>query len=108
MRFLAVLLITGVGFMAAALPQSSKPNKPQRDSAQSKEATLEGCVDQQGETYVLRSIADMTKWTTLKGKSFSDDNFARFIGRKVSVRGTLAEGILKVTSIEKIAETCSS
>ena len=48
----------------------------------------------------------MEKATTLRGRAFTDDNFARFVGHKVRVTGESKEGVLHVDKIEKIGETC--
>jgi hypothetical protein len=48
----------------------------------------------------------MTKAATLRGRAFTDDNFARFVGHKVKVAGESKDGVFHVDKIEKIAETC--
>jgi len=66
-----------------------------------------GCLDQREERYVLRSEADMSKITTLKAKGFTDDNFARYIGHKVSVYGHGDGEVFEVVKIENLSDMCS-
>jgi hypothetical protein len=69
--------------------------------------TLSGCLDQTENSYILAHDQEKLKNnTTLVGRAFSDDNFARFVGHKVRLRGAVKEGRLHVDLIEKIAETC--
>ena len=102
----ALLLLALAAFPDQQTPGSnpqSRPPKPKR----AVETVLTGCLDQRGETYVLSSTSNMSKTTTLKGKTFSDDNFARYVGKKVSVRGTMRSEALEVSAVEKLADTCS-
>lgn len=96
-------VVIAVALSAAPDKSSKKPGPP----SQTTEITLTGCVDQRGERYVLKSATDMTVVTRLKGKGFSDDNFARYIGQKVTVSGSSREGLMEVTKITKLADTCS-
>jgi hypothetical protein len=68
---------------------------------------LTGCLDQRGESYVLKSVKDMKEVTALKGKAFSDDDFARYVGHTVTVYGTKNGDLLEVTKIVNVADTCS-
>jgi hypothetical protein len=71
---------------------------------------ITGCLDQQGETYLLRELTEAGKVTTLHGKGFSDDNFARYVGHKVTVHGTAAKygetTIFQVTKVEDSGPGC--
>jgi hypothetical protein len=87
------------------LQKSSK--RPRKDVQPAASASLRGCVDQRGEAYVIRSTDDMARVTALKGKGFSDDNFARYVGQQVKVYGRASNGSFEVTKIDKISETCS-
>ena len=97
LKLLPTLLLT----LAFADPRSASKTKP------IKETSLTGCLDQRQETYVLTSGADMSTLTTLKGKSFSDDNFARYVGQKVKVSGSVEANTMQVRRIDKVADTCS-
>ena len=95
-------LVAAVALTAAP---DKKPAKPAKSSPQ---ASMTGCLDQRGESYVLGDEKDMSKKTTLKAKGFSDDNFARYVGHKVLVRGTSSGDVFEVVKIEDVAESCSS
>ena len=100
-RILAVLtLVTALTVMAA----DKKDTRSRKDPPAS--STVTGCVDQRGTTYVLTVPGAMEKVAALRGRAFTDDNFARFVGHKVKVTGESKEGVLHVDKIEKIAETC--
>ena len=103
MKILGLLLTAG---LMLAAPQTEQA-KPSRQTQKAKQTTITGCLDQRGDRYVLSSESDMSKLTTLKGKAFSDDNFARYIGHKVTVHGTLNAESFEVTKIDNISDTCS-
>jgi hypothetical protein len=69
--------------------------------------SLTGCVDERGDKYVLAGLDELKKITTLKGEGFSDDNFARHVGHKVTVEGAQEGEIFKVRFIRTLGETCS-
>jgi hypothetical protein len=103
MKVLAAILLT--------LTVSAAPDKDPKksDSRNAKDIATErsGCLDQSGERYVLKSERDMTVLTKLKAKGFSDDNFARYVGQKVTVHGSSQGDIFEVVKVTKLAETCS-
>lgn len=100
---------------AGAMPQAGKnPQKArEKQSGPKRSATqaITGCLDQRGESYVLTELTEMRKVTTLKGEAFSDDNFARYVGHKVTAHGRIenAEGstVMRVMKIVDIQEGCS-
>jgi hypothetical protein len=56
-----------------------------------KSATLEGIVDESGGKFVLANADNVEPIAELHGRGFSDDNFARFVGLRVTVKGDLVE-----------------
>jgi len=94
-----------LALMIAALGLAGPDPKPKASSTKSQEIT--GCLDQRGDGYVLKSEKDMKDVTRLKGKAFSDDNFARYVGHTVTVSGTRDGELLLVTKIVNIANTCA-
>jgi hypothetical protein len=88
----------------AADTKSTKPKKETRSRQAA--ANITGCVDQKGTTYVLTGAGTMQRGTTLQGRAFSDDNFARYVGHKVKVTGESREGVFHVDKVDKVAETC--
>jgi hypothetical protein len=104
MRHLLATLSLGVALLASGA--DSRSPKPQRQTRPPASATMTGCVDQRGETYVLTAEGAMDKSATLRGRAFSDDNFARYVGHKVKVTGDSKDGVFHVDRIDKVAETC--
>jgi len=104
MRYLLALPMLAVA-VAAAPPQSSKV----RPSAK---ASLTGCVDERDGLYVLTNDTNLQPTARLQPAAGSpEDNFARHMGHKVTVRGALAKAdplpIMTVDSIETISQTCA-
>ncbi|HYI93443.1 MAG TPA: hypothetical protein VEX68_07860 [Bryobacteraceae bacterium] len=94
--------------LAAVVLAFALSDGPDKDPKTAKHVQTErsGCLDQSGEQYVLKSETDMTVVTKLKGKGFSDDNFARYLGHKVLVQGTSKGDVFEVVKVTKLAETC--
>jgi hypothetical protein len=105
----SILLIA----LASLLPAVGQEDRDKPESRQRRaptaETTITGCVDQKGDLFVLIG-PHMQNETVLKGRAFSDDNFARFVGHKATVRGELKEEgqrkVLHAVRIEKAADTC--
>jgi hypothetical protein len=103
-------------FIAMALtwsaPETQSKN-PKSKNATSRPVTTSrtGCIDQQGEAYVLRELSTGGIVMKLKGKSFSDDNFARYVGHKVTVHGTVDNqgqtSVMHVTKVDDAGAGCS-
>jgi hypothetical protein len=100
-----IIMVVMISTLAAA--PEKKPSKKTANQAPKSEAALTGCLDQQGERYVVSSETDMKKLFVLSAKSFSNDNFARYIGHKVTVHGRHDGESFEVVRIEDVAETCS-
>ena len=102
MKVLASLLLAITLFAA---PEQTPKKSPTRSNPAQTE--MSGCLDQRGEEYVLKSLADMTLLARLEGKGFSNDNFARYVGQKVMVHGRSTGEVFEVVKITKLADTCS-
>jgi len=106
-----------LGFLALT-PQMAPAQQKQPPAKQSKPAegknrqtSLAGCVDQQEGQYVL--IHDQTRSVLahLEAEGFPTEGFAKHVGHKVNVRGTVssngAEGpVFKVRSVEAVSDVC--
>ena len=104
MRKVFVVLMLAV-CVAAAAPQSGKP----RPAAK---ASLTGCVDERDGQYVLTNDTNLQPTARLKPAAGSpEDNFARHMGHKVTVRGVLLKQdplpIMTVESVETVSQTCA-
>lgn len=76
---------------------------------------LTGCLDERpGPRYVLREERQLQVRAELSPDGFPVQNFARYLGHKVEVSGTLATAAagdtprMQVRSIRSIADTCAS
>lgn len=65
-----------------------------------------GVIDQRATEFVLADSENMEKIAELRGRGFSKDNFARFVGEYVEVKGRMVtergEKILHVRAIEDV------
>lgn len=99
----AGLMICFAGCLLAA-PAEKKVQKPA-------ETTMTGCVDQREDVFVLTGDEQLKAVAVLHGDGFSDDNFARHMGHKVTVQGSLSvsgeQRVMKVRKITQVSETCS-
>jgi hypothetical protein len=102
----AILMLIVCAVMLWAGPETKRGKHPtSRSEAAQQEIT--GCLDQRGESYVLKSEKDMKEVTALKGKAFSDDNFARYVGHTVTVYGSKDRDLFQVMKIVNVADTCA-
>ncbi len=104
MRNLVALLMLAA-CVAAAPPQSGKA----RPAAK---ASLTGCVDERDGQYVLTNDTNLQPTARLQPAAGSpEDNFARHMGHKVTVRGVLSKQdplpIMTVESVETVSQTCA-
>jgi hypothetical protein len=74
----------------SASPQSAAANQS-APAEKGKPVTLEGVVDESGGKFVLANPDNVEPMAELHGRGFSDDNFARFVGLRVTVKGDLVE-----------------
>jgi hypothetical protein len=104
MRIIMAVLMLALG-VAAAPPQSAKA----RPAAK---ASLTGCIDEHDGQYVLTNDTNLQPTARLKPAAGSpEDNFARHMGQKVTVKGALSNEeplpIMTVDSIDIVSQTCA-
>ena len=98
--------VTVVSLPAATSAQNQGPKK----KAASSLAAMTGCIDEDNGHYVL--IHDRTRATiaNLEAEGFPTEGFAKHVGHKVTVRGTVNTAgdvpLVRVRSVETISETC--
>ena len=85
MRAILMRVVSAAMVWAGPETETRQAPAPRSEAAQQE---ITGCLDQRGESYVLKSEKNMKEVTALKGKAFSDDNFARYVGHTVTVYGT--------------------
>jgi hypothetical protein len=108
-----------IGLVLLSLPVAGVPQEPPskqapqpKKTAPTSAASLSGCMDEQNGQYVL--IHDQTRdlIANLEAEGFPTETFAKYLGHKVTVRGTSnpngAHPVFKVRSVETISETCGS
>jgi hypothetical protein len=98
-----------IGSSTAALaPQ--KEQQPQKES-KSAGASMTGCVDEQNGRYVLTNDTDLALLAILEADGFPTEAFAKHMGHKVTVRGTVIPGgdkpTFKVRSVAAVSDTCA-
>ncbi|MEO8594400.1 MAG: hypothetical protein ABI759_13870 [Candidatus Solibacter sp.] len=118
MRFHAALLALMIGCAAlvpanAGFAQASSIQKKTSDSKKkgSPQASVTGCLDQQEGHYVLVDDHSLQPIADLVADGFETEGFAKYMGHKVTLRGTANSGstrqVFKVRSIETVNETCA-
>jgi len=94
--------------------QTQQPKAPPQDKSDPKgqTASLTGCVDEQEGKWVLVNDQTMAIIATLVADGFPTEGFAKYVGQKVTVRGTGSSGgsssTFKVRSVQTISETCTA
>ncbi|MFN3323937.1 MAG: hypothetical protein ACK5AZ_10610 [Bryobacteraceae bacterium] len=76
-----------------------------KQSQGARPATYIGCVDQQGEEFVLLDSESMQKSAVLRARGFRTEHFANYVGEKVKVQGTKRAGetpVIAATRVEYV------
>ena len=72
---------------------------------------MTGCIDEDNGSYLLVDDRDLKPIADLEADGFPPEEFARYMGHKVTVRATSKPGaarpLFKVRSIETVSETCA-
>jgi hypothetical protein len=112
----SILLVFCTVALGASPEEKAPPGKSgtQKKSAPKSKTTQQvftGCVDEQDGQYVLLDDHVLKKVVNLEAvHAGSEDFFAKHLGHKVTVKGTMSsetEGKFKVSSIEDVAPVCS-
>lgn len=96
---------------SAALGSAQKKKTKGNPARAAKTASFTGCIDQKAENYVLTGDRELRTIAVLHGDGFDDDNFARDMGHKVTIEGTLAGDAdpktIRVKKVTKISDSCA-
>ena len=115
---LMLLILSGtslpVAGVAVARPSDQKQERNrqvQQPKTKADGGSLTGCVDEQeGGRYVLIDEKSLVPIANLEAEGFPNEGFAKHLGEKVTVRGTInssgARPVVKVRSIEKLSNSC--
>jgi hypothetical protein len=110
------LFLMGFSALVPAALSSAQPPASQKKGSESKkkavpQASISGCIDQQEGRYVLIDDRTMNPVADLDADGFPTEGFAKYMGQKVTLRGTSSPGstrtAFKVRSIETISESCA-
>jgi hypothetical protein len=92
--------------------QQPKTDPQARPEPKGEMTSLTGCMDEQEGQWVLVNDQTLAILANLAADGFPTEGFAKHMGHKVTVRGTVSSGgsrpLFKVRSIETISETCAS
>ena len=109
MSAVLALVAPTVALSAAQSPQSEKKAPAGRKTSSG--ASLTGCVDEKDGHYVLVDDQGLSLMADLEADGFPTEGFAKHMGHKVTVRGTLNSGStpqrFKVRSVQTVSETCA-
>ena len=101
MRFALILFLALGTFVTHAAQKDQKGAEAKQQSA----TTLTGVIDQKGNEFILSGDQAMQTAAVLRAKGFTDDNFARFVGNRVQVRGELTtEGDRRILTVKSLAD----
>jgi hypothetical protein len=102
-----ILLAIGSSNAVLAAQQEQQPKKESKSPGDS----MTGCVDEQNGRYVLTNDSDLALIAILEADGFPTEAFAKHMGHKVTVRGTVIPGgtqpTFKVRSVAAVSDTCS-
>jgi hypothetical protein len=115
-----VLAVAAIGSLNSARSNPAidrsldqQPKSDPKEKADPKgQTSLTGCVDEQAGKWVLVNNQTMAIIATLAADGFPQEAFAKYVGQRVTVRGTASSGAssspFKVRSVETISETCAA
>jgi hypothetical protein len=115
-----LVILAGSGLFSAqsnfamTRSQDQQPKTEPKENAEPKgqTASLTGCVDEQEGKWVLVNDQTLAIIANLAADGFPAEGFAKYMGHKVTVRGTGSSGgsgsTFKVRKIETISETCAA
>jgi hypothetical protein len=107
------------GFLAVVAPSatifaSQAPNSEKKQTGKktvTSGASMTGCVDEKDGHYILVDDQGLNPMADLEAEGFPTEGFAKYMGHKVTVRGTSNSGsarpLFKVRSVETVSETCA-
>jgi hypothetical protein len=107
---IALLGLLAAGSLTIAAPAEQK-QQPKKDSkAKSNSASMTGCVDEDDGHYILLNDRTRAPIANLEAVGFPVEGFAKHLGHKVTVRGTVNPAgdrpLFRVRSIDTISDSC--
>jgi hypothetical protein len=109
MFFIATLMM--VPFLTATPRRQSDDGQKKQSKAGKASTSFTGCIDEQNGRYLLLNERNMDPVADLEAVGFPAEGFAKYLGHKVTVRGTSSPGdsrpTIKVRSIETVSDVCA-
>jgi hypothetical protein len=100
----------GAWSLVAAGPADQKQEPKKESKAKSNSASMTGCVDEADGHYILINDRTRAPIANLEAEGFPVEGFAKHLGHKVTVRGTVNPAgdrpLFRVRSIDTISDTC--
>ena len=101
-----------LGFLVLAMSLSAVAFQGSKTRKSAAKDSLTGCVDQRDGQYVLTNDTNLQPIARLQPAAGSaDDNFARHMGEKVTVKGRVEKGdpldLITVQSVETVSQSCA-
>lgn len=113
-RPLATIVVSYVLVTAipgSAFQSSNRPKQETKKKAAAAAVSLTGCIDEREGHYILVDDRALATIANLEAEGFPPEGFAKYLGQKVTVRGTArTEGptpIFRVRRVETVSETCA-
>jgi len=118
-RLAVMIVIATVSPMASVAdkpePSTSRESKTSKKKEAQRNArltSLTGCIDEEDGQYVLMDERTRRTIAPLQAASFPQEGFAKYLGHKVTVRGTMPQSgdrpLFQVRSVEKISDVCAA
>ena len=113
-RRLPILMLSAIffaiGSSSAAPVEQEQQQQPKKESKSASDS-MTGCVDEQNGRYVLTNDTDLALIAILEPDGFPTEAFAKHMGHKVTIRGTVIPGgaqpTFKVRSVTAVSDTCT-
>jgi hypothetical protein len=114
-RALATIIVLSV--VPLVLPAQTATSQQKQQGSKKKASpktgadTLTGCVDQQDGQYVLIREQSRSLVANLEAEGFPTEGFAKYVGHKVTVRGTSTPAgserpVFRVRGVENVSDSC--
>jgi hypothetical protein len=100
--------VFGIGLPNSAPAVQETKQQPKKES---KSDSMTGCIDEQAGRYVLTNDRDLALIAILEADGFPTEAFAKHMGHKVTVQGTVIPGdpkpTFKVRNVVAVSDTCA-
>ncbi len=109
-----LLAIWLAGSISARAPvyqgQDGKQQTQKKSQQKNRADSMTGCIDQQDGRYVLINEKSRGVIADLQAEGFETEGFAKYVGQKVTVRGTRNPAtdrpLFRVRTVEVVSESC--